>query len=154
MEVIYIVKKVQIINFKGSFIFINPNYNLRINILYTNAFLRLSYSVKKNRSLVKPFLITLPDGYLVDIYGLYPATWNDAKIIQDIITNDKALTALLKEGDYLILDRGFKDAEDWLKTNYKLETMLPKMLKKGQKQFTTIEANESRLCTKLRLFLI
>ena len=35
--------------------------------------------------LVKPLIICAPDGYIVDIYGLYSATWNDARILKHIL---------------------------------------------------------------------
>ena len=63
---------------------------------------------------------------------------------------DLDLRNLLLEGDIFILDRGFRDALKLLKEKFKLETMMPSLLPQNQKQFTTNEANESRLCTKLR----
>ena len=50
----------------------------------------------------------------------------------------------------MIVDRGFRDAIQILKDKYKINTMMPNLLPKNQKQFTTEEANSSRLCTKMR----
>ena len=63
---------------------------------------------------------------------------------------DFHLVNLLKEGDVMILDRGFRDAVIELENGYKLKVMMPNFLEKGQKQFTTNQANESRLVTKIR----
>ncbi|CAF1094076.1 unnamed protein product [Brachionus calyciflorus] len=115
-----------------------------------NVFQRMSYSVQKGRSLVKPFILCAPDGYIVDIYGLYPATWNDARIFEHIIETDVNLKKILIEGNIFIFDRGFRDVIDSLKTKYKFQVMMPCFLPKEQKQFTSHEANQSRLCTKIR----
>ena len=61
---------------------------------------------------------------------------------------DFHLVNLLKEGDVMILDRGSRDAVIELENGYKLKVMMPIFLEKGQKQFTTKHANESRLVTK------
>jgi hypothetical protein len=37
-----------------------------------------------------------------------------------------------------------------LENKYKTQCKMPTLLKKGQKQFTTFEANETRLVTKVR----
>ena len=52
----------------------------------------------------------------MNIYGLYPATLNDAEILRDILSkdqdliriqsNDEEATCVLRAGDILILDRG------------------------------------------------
>lgn len=53
-------------------------------------FQRLSYSMHKNRPLVKPFVITSTDGYIVDVMGPYLSNCknNDASIIKHIITSN------------------------------------------------------------------
>ena len=95
-------------------------------------------------------IVCAPDGYIVDIYGLYPATWNDAKILVDILEDLGDLPSLLSEGDFWILDRGFRDCIDVLEKTYNFKTMMPCFLDKSQKQFTTEQANESRMVTKMR----
>lgn len=99
---------------------------------------------------MKPFIICAPDGYIVGVYGLYPATWNDAKILEHIINHNPKLMKLLSENDIMILDRGFRDIVNKLKTKYKLRVLMPNLLPKEQKQFSAEQANESRLCTKIR----
>lgn len=52
-------------------------------------------------------------------------------------------------GDILILDRGYRDAIPLLNSKGIIHKM-PGMLKPGQKQLTTEEANQTRLVTKIR----
>jgi hypothetical protein len=85
---------------------------------------------------------------------------NDASILRDIFTNNPDLIekidsnrqdlCLQREGDILILDRGFRDVIELLEKEFKLQTKMPHFLEKDQKQFTSKQANESRLCTKIR----
>ena len=46
-----------------------------------NQFQRKTYSGQKKRHLVKPFVICATDGYIVDVFGPYAATDNDAIIL-------------------------------------------------------------------------
>ena len=55
----------------------------------------------------------------------------------------------LAPGDVIVVDRGFRDTLDDL-NRFGYETRMPKFLGKHQKQFTTIEANETRLITKIK----
>ena len=64
----------------GTYVFIQKSSAYR--------FQRLSYSMHKNKPLVKPFVITSTDGYIVDVMGPYLSNGkhNDASIIKHIIT--------------------------------------------------------------------
>jgi hypothetical protein len=72
----------------GTYCYIQKSFN--------NEFQRKSYSVQKGRHLVKPFVLCTTDGQIVDIYGLYEATKNDATILLDILKKDKKLNTLLR----------------------------------------------------------
>lgn len=115
-----------------------------------NYFQRKSYSMQKKRHLIKPFVICAADGHILDVYGLYPATENDATIIKKILKKDKGLRNLLQPGDHILIDRGFRDAIDDLKTVYHLQPHMPSCIPPKQKQLTTLEANHSRFVTKCR----
>ena len=81
-------------------------------------FQRLTYSVYKSRPLVKPFIITTTDGYIVDVVGPFFSNGrnNDAAILSHIVkTNKGNFTSFMKEQDILIVDRGFRDSLDFLK---------------------------------------
>lgn len=60
-------------------------------------FQRDSYSTQKKRHLLKPFIICSSNGRILDIYGFYEASKNDAKIIQDIFETDDMLKNLIKK---------------------------------------------------------
>ena len=53
-----------------------------------NYFQRVTYNGQKKRHLVKPFVICTCDGTIVDIYGFYSATSNDATIMENILLED------------------------------------------------------------------
>ena len=115
-----------------------------------NEIQRKSYSVQKSRHLSKPFIICTTTGKIVDVYGLYPATMNDATILDNILKCNKDLRKLLGQNDHIILDRGFRNVIDTLKNNYKLITHMPTCKTGTQEQLSTLEANESRLTTRTR----
>ena len=58
---------------------------------------------------MKPFVITASNGKIIDVYGNYAATDNDASNMEDVIKKDTDLRELIKRGDLAIFDRGFKD---------------------------------------------
>ena len=99
-----------------------------------NYFQRKSYSVQKGRHLVKPFVICTTDGYIVDIYGLFEATKNDATILSMVLKNDHNLRALLKKDDTFVLDRGFRDSVKELTQKYEFKVKMPELISKNEKQ--------------------
>jgi hypothetical protein len=101
---------------KGTYCYIQKSFN--------NEFQRKSYSVQKGRHLVKPFVICTTDGHIVDIYGLFEATKNDATILLDILKKDQNLNTLLKKDDIFILDRGFRDCVKDLENKYELKVKI------------------------------
>ena len=56
-----------------------------------NQVQRKTFSVQKNCHLVKPMVICASDGYIVDVFGPYPAKDNDATILRDIMKTEKDL---------------------------------------------------------------
>ena len=57
------------------------------------------------------------------------------------------ITDWFEEGDVLVVDRGFRNVIEILK-GYGINFHMPHFLTKSQKQYTTEEANYSRLVTK------
>lgn len=49
-----------------------------------------------------------PDGYIAGVYGPYPGKTNDASIMNELLEKD--YWSAFKEGDVLIIDRGFRDS--------------------------------------------
>lgn len=66
-----------------------------------------------------------------------------------MMNSSECISEFAQNNDVFILDRGFRDVIKDL--NQKgIRTLMPNLLAKGQKQFTTEEANESRKVTLLR----
>ena len=117
-----------------------------------NVLQRRTYSMHKGRPLLKPLLVVTTTGYIVSCLGPYFADYknNDAAITKHIIYNNKEnIIQWLQKGDILVIDRGFRDALDYLhKHNY--QTFMPAFLNKNSKQFSTRTGNETRFVTKIR----
>jgi hypothetical protein len=73
-----------------------------------NEFQYVSYSLQKLDHLIKPFILCCADGYFIDCYGPFRATFNDADILKYILATDQDLKELLiiPKNIYLFLDRG------------------------------------------------
>ena len=89
-----------------------------------NYFQKITYSGQKKRHLLKPFVICTSDGYIIDIYGFYKATSNDAQILTDILKNHKDLVSLIQPNDVFLLDRGFRDCFKHLRSTYGINTQM------------------------------
>ena len=128
----------------GAYIYCQKSAN---NVLH-----RRTYSMHKGRPLLKPLLVVTTTGYIVSCLGQYFADYknNDAAITKHMIYNNKEnITQWSQKGDILVIDRGFRDALDYLhKHNY--QTFMPAFLDKNSKQFSTRTDNETRFVTKTR----
>lgn len=113
-----------------------------------NEYQRKSYSVQKKVPLCKPFTVCTTDGYIIDMLGPYHANQNDATIMKGIMSSANGLPELVVPGDAFIVDRGFRDVKAELEQKG-FQVLMP-ALKGKRKQLTTIEANDSRLVTKIR----
>lgn len=90
-----------------------------------NELQRLTYSDQKKRHFLRPMTICTADGRIVDIYGPYFATNNDANILINVLEENPDLLSLLKPNDVFILDRGFRDCVQILKQKYHYCVCLP-----------------------------
>jgi hypothetical protein len=132
------VDKVAIV-LDGTYIYIQKSSNY--------AFQRKSYSTHKRRPLLKPFMVVAPDGYIIDVFGPYPGTVNDAAIMKK---HSEFIWAALEEGDVVLVDRGFIDVADHLAA-LGLDVQMPDL--KSGNQLTTDQANRTRLVTKCRFIV-
>lgn len=101
---------------------------------------------------MKPALLVDPDGFILAVQGPYfsDSRNNDAQMLTNEFETDvDGLRAWLQEGDILIVDRGYRDAGDYL-TGLGINYRMPHCLEQRRSQFTTEEANENRLITKTR----
>ncbi|KMQ85209.1 reverse transcriptase-7, partial [Lasius niger] len=103
---------------------------------------------QKKTALCKPFTICTTNGFVVDVCGPFNATKNDAQILEHLLQLPDGLNNILKKGDIIILDRGFRDVKPLLEQKG-FEVLMP-ALKGHRNQLTTEESNQSRLVTKLR----
>lgn len=113
---------------------------------------RQSYSMHKKYTLLKVGLVVAPDGYILDVHGPYfsDSRNNDASILRNDMNQDRAnLRHWVREGDIFVVDRGYRDALEFLH-GLELDSQMPALLRPGQRQFTTAEANQNRLITKTR----
>ena len=128
----------------GTYIYFQKSAN--------NLLQRRTFSIHKGKPLIKPMLITTTTGYIVSCMGPYFADYknNDAEIAKHIIYNNKEnIAEWLQKGDIIVVDRGFRDALDYLHLKG-YQTYMPSFLAKGTKQFTAETANQTRIVTKVR----
>lgn len=105
-----------------------------------NDYQRRSYNMHKHYNLVKPFTICTSDGFVIDI-PCYSGSTNDAEILRDILNNREGLLNLLREGDIIVMDRGFRDVVEYvIEKGYR--PLMP-ALKGKRKNLPTEEANLS-----------
>jgi hypothetical protein len=103
-----------------------------------NLLQRKLFSLHKNRPLIKPMMIVATNGYIVSAIGPYYADWrnNDANITNHLLrTNQEDILNWLKAGDTLVVDRGFRDVLDFVRS-LGLNIYMPAFLPKSKKQYT------------------
>ncbi|CAF1173234.1 unnamed protein product [Didymodactylos carnosus] len=133
-----------IIILDGTYVCIQKSHN--------NVLQRRSFSLHKGKPLVKPMMVVSSDGYIIAVLGPFFADGknNDSEITKHLLYNNvQGFQNWMKPGDVIVVDRGFRDClADLQKFGY--ETKMPLFLKKDQTQYTTAEANKTRLITKVR----
>jgi len=70
-----------------------------------NEFQSGTFSGQKKQNLLKPFIVTTPSGYIVECYVDMDATWNDDRILREILATDSHFRKMLRPNDYFFLDR-------------------------------------------------
>lgn len=126
----------------STYIFIEKSANY--------AFQRKTYSGQKKRHLLKPMLAVSPDGFILEVYGLFPANINDASILEYVFDKNKnKLKDIFANGDVFLLDRGFRDAISTVKRKG-IKVFMPAFMKKNQTQLGWQDANNTRVVTKIR----
>ncbi|XP_031622768.1 uncharacterized protein LOC116340428 [Contarinia nasturtii] len=126
----------------GTYVYIQKSTNYEVQ--------KQSYSNQKKRNFVRIMNCVTTDGTILFVLGPYPASSNDAKVLQSIIQSTNALDNLNAD-DVLLLDRGFRDCVNLLKEKG-FDVQMPALLQRSsnKKQLTTSEANRSRFVTANR----
>ena len=93
--------------------------------------------------------IVHPDSYVQDIIGPFEGNLNDASIAKEILETNNALATWLGGNGHFVIDRGFRDVVQIFQ-NLGYETHMLSFLKNGEKQHSTVDINNSRMCTKIR----
>lgn len=126
----------------GTYVYIQKSKNFEMQ--------KKSYSDQKKRNFVRVMMCVTTNGHIVFAMGPYPASTNDAKVLESIVSESNALNNLIA-GDVILLDRGFRDCIEFLK-NRGFTVHMPALLQRSQnnQQLSTIEANKSRLVTANR----
>ena len=126
----------------GTYVYVQSSSNYKYQ--------KQIYSLHKYTNLVKPFLITCCDGYILECVGPYEATKNDSTIMSDLFRNESGpMRTFFRQGDVFILDRGFRDVIPELES-YNYKTYMPESLLEDEFQLTTDQANKSRCVTMCR----
>ncbi|CAH2103328.1 unnamed protein product [Euphydryas editha] len=124
----------------GTYVYIQKSSNYR--------FQRKSFSMHKHRPLIKPFVAVATDGYILDVFGPFPANKSDANIMLELFANKSGLRSFFLKDDVFLVDRGFRDCVATL-IKYGYDVRMP-FLAKGNLSLSDFEANLSRLVTKCR----
>lgn len=130
----------------GTYVYCNKTRNYRKQ--------REMYSDQKKRNFFKPMVFVTTNGRFIEVFGPFKATDNDAKIMQQIFDKHGAMIEeKLQKDDIFVLDRGFRDAKQYL-INKGYDVLMPEFIeKKTLGQLTTVQANSSRKVTACRFIV-
>lgn len=136
---------------ESSVITVWDGTNVYIQKSANYSFQKATYSMHKGRNLVKMMMVVSTSGYILETFGPYLANGknNVAQITKHIAEDENKLKSYFKNSDLFIVDRGFRDVLEYL-DSVGFDTKMPDYLAKNQKQHDVLEANESRLVTKIR----
>lgn len=128
----------------GTYIYTHKSKNFE--------FQKKTYTDQKKRNFVKIMMCVGCDGFIFFALGPYPASLNDAKILQTIFDASNTFNNL-RPNDIFILDRGFRDCVNFVREKnmvVKMPNLIQRTKNINKKQLTTYEANQSRLVTAVR----
>lgn len=111
-----------------------------------------TFSMQKGRNLLKVMMCVSTDGYIIGAYGPYAASKNDATILNEIMDQPGNIFGSLRNGDLIVVDRGFRDSVKKLR-KHKFRVEIPEFIDGGKAQLTTKQANNSRIVTKTRFIV-
>ena len=92
-------------------------------------------------------MLVFPNGNILDVQGPYlaDARNNDASTLQHALERHIiGIKGWLKDGDIIVADRAYRDAEDLLRS-LGIGLQIPHHLSAGKKQHTTLKAKSLEL---------
>ena len=111
---------------------------------------RKTWSAHKHRNLVKAMMLVFPDGYILHAESCFFANGanNDAKILNRLLEKDgkDSLRSFMRNGNAMLLDRGFRDSTAKL-DQAGIVHFMPAFMDKDMKQISCDQANLSRKVT-------
>lgn len=125
----------------GTYIYIDKSAN--------HEFQKLSFSGQKDRNFLRPMMCVTTNGYIIDVFGPFPASKNDATCMTVILQNYQEVSDAVQPDDIFIFDRGFRDCVAEVE-NMGYVVKSPGRITGNRHQLTTEQANQSRLVTKTR----
>ena len=94
-------------------------------------------------------VVVTTTGQFAVILGPWIARNNDASILNHLLKcNINDIKGLVKDNDIFVVDRGFRDSLTLLE-DLGIKTAMPSFMKKDEKHMSDIDANTSRMVTKV-----
>lgn len=127
---------------------------LKLRSGMSNQLLATIFGISKSSlcRAVKSVRTALMKSFVPNHLGL--ARNNDATILNHMLHNNvEDLKGWFHEDDVFVVDRGFRDSVELLE-ELGIRAEMPRLMSRGQKQMTTLDANASRLVTKVSCFHI
>lgn len=85
----------------GTYIYVNKSAN--------QEFQKVTYNKQKSRNFLRPMMCVTTNGLIIDIFGPFEATKNDAKCMKELLEHNADVREEIQAGDVFIFDRGFRD---------------------------------------------
>ena len=115
-------------------------------------FQQMSYSGQKKDNIYKIMGIICTDGYAARVIVPFEGSKSDCPITEECFEEHADKLNIIQPGDTMIADRGFMRVEKTF-TDRGLKFFTPKSKEAGNKQLTTMQANESRRVTHVRFIV-
>lgn len=134
-----------VVTFDATYVFTIKSSN--------HEFQKKSYSKQHARNLVKFMLCVTTNGLIAAAYGPFEAKENDAVILNKIMNERGNIFQMLRAGDVVVVDRGFRDVCVALRRRGFIVKTAKGTNKTATNKLSRNQTNESRLVTKTRFVI-
>ena len=90
-----------------------------------NELQRRFYCENKKSHCAKPMVFCATDGRIIDVFGPYLGSKNDADIFKKVFSENSDLIEFLQPSDVAVLDREFRNCRKTFETTYGLIVKTP-----------------------------